>query len=367
MTFAEVFKDVPDPRDFNSQHDLIDILFIAFAAMLCGATHCTEIALFAKGRLDLLRQFIPLKNGAPSHDTFSRVFNTLDQAAFNAAFVAFMAAFGAALEKTPSDRHVAVDGKALRRAYAKGAAHMPPIMVTVFESGAFMSLAQTVAAKGGEAEAAIAALKLISLQGAIVTGDALHCNHAMTKTIVEGGGDYVLAVKANRSKLRRQADEALDAAQKRPRTAYAETEETGHGRIERRRAFVAPFAQSPSKRPLVGLVAVARVESSRTVNGKTEHQARCFALSRWMSPTEVLDIVRRHWSIENQLHGRLDVMLGEDQTRTRKKNGPANMSLLRKLALNVLRADPRPIPMTHKALLARWNDNELLALMTHVR
>ena len=92
MVFVEVFGDVPDPRDFTVQHELPEILFVALAAVLCGASHCTEMALFAKARLELLRQFIPLKNGAPSHDTFSRVLATLDPVAFNAAFMRFMAA-----------------------------------------------------------------------------------------------------------------------------------------------------------------------------------------------------------------------------------------------------------------------------------
>jgi predicted transposase YbfD/YdcC len=368
VTFTEIFNDVPDPRDFTSQHKLIDILFVVFAAMLCGAVHCTEMSLFAAARLELLRRFVPLEHGAPSHDTISRVLRALDPAAFNAAFVRFMTTFGEALEEEGSIRHVAVDGKALRRAVEKASAHMPPMMVTVFASSTFMSLAQTVAGAGGEAEAAVAALKLISLEGAIVTGDALHCNQAMTKAVIEGGGDYVFALKANRSKLFAEANAALDAAQRRRGTVFCESEqETAHGRIERRRAFIVPFAPGPSKTPLAGLVAVARVESSRTVDGRTERQARCFALSLLLSAAEALDITRRHWSIENQLHGRLDVMMREDDTRTRKDNGPANQALLRKLALNVLRADPRKIPMTHKSLFARWNDGGLIELMTHVR
>ena len=367
MVFVDVFGEVPDPRDFTARHELPEILFIALAAVLCGATHCTEMVLFAQSRLDLLRQFIPLKHGVPSHDTFSRVLAALDPVAFNAAFMRFMAAFGQQARIDVPKGQLAVDGKSLRRAYAKGCAHMPPLVVTVFGCETFMSLAQTVAQKGGEAEAAIEALKLLSLKGLTVTGDALHCHRRMTKTIREGGGNYVLAIKGNQSKLATQANAALDAAAANTRTRFHHSEEDAHGRHEVRRAFVIPFAQAPGKNALVDLCAVARVESWRTINGKTTHKVRCYALSRKMPAEELLATVRRHWSIENGLHWQLDVLLGEDQIRGRKNNSPANHAILRRLALNVLRADPENIPLSHKRLKARWAEQDLLRLITHMR
>jgi predicted transposase YbfD/YdcC len=368
MIFLDIFGEVPDPRDFTAQHELSEMLFMAFAAVLCGATNCTEMALFAKGRLDLLRQVIPLKHGVPSHDTFSRVFAALDPVAFNAAFMHFLAAFGDAARAPGPKAHVAVDGKSLRRAYTKGRAHMPPMMVTAFGCDTFVSLAQTVAAnKGGEAEAAIQVLKLLSLQGRTVSGDALHCHRRMTEAIREQGGDYVLAIKGNQSKLAKEAKAALDKAAASKRTRFHETDEDGHGRSERRRAFVVPFTQTPGRAALVDLVAVARVESWRTVNGKTTSKTRCFALSRIMTAKELLDTVRQHWAIENKLHWHLDVHLAEDQIRSRKNNAPANLAILNRLALNTLRATPDKIPLNHKRLNARWNDQALLNLLTHVR
>lgn len=367
MVFLDVLGEVPDPRDYTAQHPLPEILFVAFAAVLCGATHCTEMALFAKSRLELLRQFIPLKNGAPSHDTFCRVLAALDPAAFNEAFMRFMAAFGETARIDAPKGHVSIDGKSLRRAYAKGASHMPPLVVTVFASQTFMSLAQTVAQAGGEVEAAIKALELLSLKGLTVTADALHCHKRMTQTIRDRGGHYVIAIKGNQSKLAKEANAALDAAAARKTTKFHQTEETGHGRHEVRRAFVVPFTQSPGKNALVDLRAVARVESWRTVEGKTTHKVRCYALSRKIIAEELLATVRRHWSIENNLHWQLDILLGEDLLRTRKNNAPANQAILRRLALNVLRADPENIPLSHKRLKARWADQDLLNLFTHVR
>jgi predicted transposase YbfD/YdcC len=367
LTFLEMFGEVPDPRDHTAQHPLPEILFIALAAVLCGASSCTEMALFARNRRDLLSQFIPMEHGPPSHDTFSRVLRTLDPTAFNAAFMRFMAAFGEQARRDGAERQVAIDGKSLRRAYAKGCAHMPPLVVTAFGCETFMSLAQTVSGKGGEAEAAVQAVKLLSLKGLTVTGDALNCHRKMTRAIREGGGDYVLAIKGNQSKLAKEATAALDRAIASKRARFAETDGHEHGRHEVRRAIVIPFTQSPGKNALVDLRAIGRVESWRTVNGKTTHKVRCFALSRRMSAGELLERVRRHWRIENGLHWQLDVLLGEDQLRGRKANCAANQAMLRRLALNILRADPERIPLSHKRLKARWNDQDLLALMTHVR
>lgn len=364
MVFTEIFGEIADPRDFNAQHPLPELLFVALAAVLCGATHCTEMALFAKSRLELLRQFVPLRCGAPSHDTFSRVLAALDPVAFNDAFMRFMAAFGAQARIDLPKGQVAVDGKSLRRAYAKGCSHMPPLVVTVFASDTFMSLAQSLAQQGGEAEAAIAALKLLSLKGLTVTADALHCHRRMTKAIRDGGGDYVIAIKGNQSKLAKEAKAALDTAAARKTTRFHQTEEDSHGRHEVRRAFAVPFTQTPGKNALVGLCAVGRVEGWRTVNGKTTHKVRCYALSRKMTAEELLAMVRGHWSIENDLHWQLDVLLGEDNLRGRKKNSAANHAILRRLALNVLRADPEQIPLTHKRLKARWADQDLLRLFS---
>lgn len=367
MVFLEIFAEVPDPRDFTAQHELPEILFVALVAVLCGATHCTEMALFAKNRLELLRQFIPLKHGAPSHDTFSRVFAILDPVAFNAAFMHFMAVFGAQARIDVPKGQVAIDGKSLRRAYAKGRSHMPPLMVTVFGCETFMSLAQTAAQKGGEAEAAIEALKLVSLKGLTVSGDALHCHRRLTKTVRDDGGHYVLAIKGNQSKLAKEANAALDKAAANSRTRFHQTEEDAHGRHEVRRAFVIPFAQTPGKKTLIDLYGVARVESWRTLNGKTTQKVRCFALSRKMSAEALLTTVRRHWTIENNLHWQLDMLLDEDRIRGRKNNTAANQAILRRLSLNVLQADPEDIPMSHKRLKARWADQDLLRLLTHMR
>jgi predicted transposase YbfD/YdcC len=367
MLFADVFSDVPDPRDCTARHELVDILFVALAAVLCGATHCTEFYLFAQGRLELLRQFVPLKHGVPSHDTFSRVLAAVEPKAFEAALRRFMKAFGEQAGLDVPTRQVALDGKALRRAYAKGAAHMPPLLVSLFSCDSFMSLASVAAAKGGEAQAAIEAVKLLSLKGLTVTGDALHCHRRMTRAIRQQGGHYILTIKGNQSKLAKAAAEALDRAAVRAKTVFYESEANAHGRHERRRAFVTSFTQAPGNNQLIDLKAVARIETWRTVGEKTTYRVRNFALSKKWAADELAALVRNHWQIENNLHWQLDVLLHEDELRGRKQNLAANQGVLRRMALNILRAEPQTIPMRHKQLKARWSDQDFIKLCTYVR
>ena len=366
MLILDVLADIPDPRGYNAVHDLTDVLFVALAAMLCGATHCTEMAWFARTRLELLRQFVPLRGGAPSHDTFSRVFRALDPEAFNRAFSRLMSAFGTQARQDTAQQ-VAIDGKSLRRAYEKGRSYMPAMVVTAFDCETFLSLSQAVAGEGGEAEAAIQAVQLLSLKGALVSGDALHCHQRMTQAVRSRGGHYLLAIKGNQSKLARQANAALDAAAARPRTAIAETHDVGHDREEVRRCFVTRLRQSPGPKALEDLTAVARVERWRTVGAKTVHTCHAYALSALMSPADVLKAVRKHWAIENQQHWQLDVLMNEDDTRSRRDAGPAVLAALRRLCLNVLRADPRKIPMSHKRLQATWGQEDFLRALTHMR
>lgn len=367
MLFEDCFAEVPDPRDFTARHALTDVLFVALVAVLCGANHCTEMAFFAARRLDLLRQFVPLEHGAPSHDTFTRVFRLLDPEAFEAGFQKFMAAFGAQARIEASPGHIAVDGKSQRRAYDKGLAHMPPLMVTVFECETFMSLSQVIAEEGGEAAAAIKALNLLSIKGCLVTADALHCHRRFTQAVRDGGAHYAIPIKGNQSRLSAQAKAALDKAAQRPNLAIHETEDHAHDRHEVRRCFITTFKPPPGKNALVDLKYLARVEAWRTLNGKTTYKARDYALSRRIPQDEMLKLSRDHWIIENDLHWQLDVVMREDQARNRKDNGPANLGVIKRLALNVYRADPRNIPISHKRLDAGWSEQNFLKALTHMR
>jgi predicted transposase YbfD/YdcC len=360
--FHECFGDLPDPRADNAQHDLVEILFVALLATLCGATSCSDMAEFGLAKELLLRQILTLKHGIPSHDTFSRVFRMLDPKAFDEAFRRFMAAFaaGAKLEKTQGV--VALDGKALRRAYERGQSHMPRVMVTAWGAQTRMTLATTLAPGNNEAAAAMELVALLQLKGCVVTADALHCHRAMAAAIVARGGDYVLAVKGNQPALLKDAMAAVAAAK---RVTPTKTKEKAHDRREWRTAVIVPASEMARVHDFPGLVAVAYVVSRRGTDNPVE---RYFLVSKLYESERLLTIVRTHWSIENSLHWTLDVVLDEDLARNRKDSAPENLAILRRLALNVARAHPdTKTSLRRKLLRAGWDETFLFDLIRHMR
>jgi predicted transposase YbfD/YdcC len=362
--FHECFGDLPDPRSDNTSHELVEILFIAFLACLCGAKSCAAMEEFGLAKEPLLRTILSLKHGIASHDTFSAVFRMLDPHAFEAAFQRFTQAFGAAAGLRKLKGVVAVDGKSLRRAYEAGQSHMPKMMVSLWGTQTRIALANVLAQNNNEAEAALQLIGLVALKGCVVTADALHCHRDMAKAIVEKGGDYVLAVKNNQPNLLADAQAALAAAaRKQPKSAAAK--DARHGRKESRKAIVAPVKIMAITHDFPGLKAVARITSRR---GKDKPLERYFLLSRLYKPDQVLRIVRAHWGIENGLHWPLDVVLEEDLARNRKDNAPENLAVLRRMVLNVARAHPdTKTSLRLKLMRAGWDEAFLFDLIRHMR
>jgi predicted transposase YbfD/YdcC len=362
--FSECFSDLPDPRAENALHDLTELLFIALLATLCGATNCCDMALFARTKAYLLRPVLTLQYGLPSHDTFSRVFRMLDPQAFERSFRGFMKAFAAAAKIKRPRGVVALDGKALRRGYERGKSHMPPVMVTAWAAQTRMALANVLAPDNNEAAGALQLVGLLQLKGCVVTADALHCHRGMAKAIAARGGDYVLAVKANQPGLLRDAKAAI-AAGARKGAKSATTLDAAHGRKDRRTALVVAVKDMAEKHDFPALKAVARITSKR---GRDKTVERYFLLSQCYTRHKVLRIVRQHWSIENGLHWPLDVVLDEDLARNRKDNAPANLAVLRRLALNLARAHPETkTSLRGKLKRAGWDDSFLFEMLGHMR
>jgi predicted transposase YbfD/YdcC len=365
QNFRVIFADIPDPRDLNAQHDLTEILFIMVAASLSGADSCVGFAEYGRAKEALLREFLTLRHGIPAHDTFSRVLRHLDPQPLEAALLRFVAALGEALGQSRPGP-VAVDGKRLRGAYDKGCAPMSPIVVSAYLHETRMVLAQTRAPDCSEVEGTLALLRLIALDGATVTADALHCTRKMAAALRARGADYVLTLKGNRASLAREAAALFARAGDGP--PFAEVGERGHGRREHRVAWVIPAPELAERHRFKDLAALGRIESWRQQgDGPEIGESRTFVLSRLMSPRELLATVRNHWRIENNVHWELDVVFHEDACRTRKDQAPVNLALLRKIALNLLRAHPAKKSLTMKRQRAGWDDAFLIELLTHMR
>jgi predicted transposase YbfD/YdcC len=364
-TVIGIFREVRDPRDQNSRHDLAELLFLALAATLCGAKSCVEIAEFVEDQEDDLREFVSLRHGPASHDTFSRVFRLLDPAELSRAFTAFMTVLRAELGLGSPRGVVAVDAKALRRGYDKGRAHLPPLMVSIWDAETRLAIDSRRAPGGSEVKATLDLLKGLTLKGCTVTADALHCHPAMAEAVLAAKAQYALGLKGNNGPLFAAAEAAFAAAHD---LDFFETKERAHGRSERRRATVLPASRLARRLDFPGLKAIGRIEAERTgADGRTANSVRYVILSRLLSPEKLAHTVRAHWSIENQLHWTLDVVFHEDDARTRKDHGPENIAIIRRLAQNILRAHPLAKPMASKMRKAKWNKEFFFDLFAHMR
>jgi predicted transposase YbfD/YdcC len=360
------FRRLRDPRAANASYPLLEIVFVALAAVLCGAKSCTDMADFGRRKIDLLRQFVPLEKGVPSHDVFSDVFRMLDPQAFERVFRDFVSAF-AKFHGLDLSGVFAVDGKSLCGAYERGKSALPVHLVNVFAAKARLALAARKAPGRNESEAALEVLQMLRLKRKIVTADALFCSRPFAKTVLKQGGDYVLALKKNQGKLFKAVERCF--ARKGERDTAERLEEATHDRRERRRATIMRDTKLADQHNFPGITAIGRITSWRRCKGSSADKpfVRYYILSKYVSAKKLLEIVRSHWSVENQMHWILDVVFAEDANRARKDAAPENLAVLRRLALNLLQAHPEPISMRRKINAAAWDDAFFLSLFNQKR
>lgn len=355
----ELFGDLDDPRTGNATlHPLHEILLIALCTVLCGGESCSDMALFGRSKRPFLERFLSLENGIPSHDTFSRVFRLLDPERFHRWFLDYMKRFAETCEGV-----VAIDGKTLRRSFDRASGRSPLHLVNAWAAEQSLVLGQlAVDGKSNEIAAIPALLELLSLKGRTVSIDAIGCQRTIAQAIVDREADYVLALKGNQGSLHDDVRLFLDD----PATplAAALDVDAGHGRIETREAAVSTdidWLQDRHDWP--GLHAVGKITATREFDGKKTRETRYYLLSRAETPEHFNVLVRSHWGIENRLHWVLDVVFDEDQARNRKDHGPENLSLLRKLALNLAKLEPSKTSIKGKLKQAGWDDAFLANLI----
>ena len=331
--FSACWEGLEDPRSGNAAlHDLHDLLMIALCAVLSGGETAKDMAVFGKAKESFLRGFLTLRNGIPSHDTFSRLFRLLDPDRFGAAFRRFMAAFAGQCQGV-----VAIDGKVLRRSHDRARGKPALHMVSAWGCEQRMVLAQIATDdKSNEITAVPELLEMLSLKGTIVTVDALNCQRAIARQIAGQGGDYALALKGSQGTLHADVCLFLDDPALKAIDGH-QTVNGGHGRIETRAATVSTdtgWLQALHGWP--GLAATGKVERIRETPAKTTRETACYLLSTALSAGRLNEVVRAHWGVENGLHWRLDAVMNEDQARNRADNGPHNLAVLRHMVLNVM-------------------------------
>jgi predicted transposase YbfD/YdcC len=342
LVFFESFSDLPDPRRSQGQrHKLLDILFIALSAVLCGADDFTEMEEFGLSRESWLRQYLELPHGVPSHDTFGRVFALLQPAAFEESFLRWVKQL---IELNPKEV-VAIDGKTVRRSYDRGGASEAIHVVSAWARENRLTLGEVkVSDKSNEIRAVPQLLKMLELKDCIVTADAMNCQKEIASEVREAGADYVLCLKENHPTLHKEVERVFLAVEEERTSGFTisrtSTLDKEHGRIEERR-----YCQINAPDYLYGyeewadLKSIGMVEAEREVEGSSTVEKRYYLSSLAVDAEVFSRAARGHWSIENSCHWILDVVFGEDNSRVRAGHAAENLARLRKIANNLLQHD----------------------------
>ena len=359
--FLSYFTDLPDYRQKGKvAYPLDEVLLLMLAASVAGAETVADMARFGQAKLGLLQRFRRFANGTPSHDQLGIILAKLDPAAFQRCF----AAWTAAVTKTSAEV-IAIDGKTVRRSYQKKGAEDPIHVVSAFAARQRMVLGQTkVADKSNEITAIPALLELLAIEGAVVTIDAMGCQRAIAQKIIDKKADYILALKGNQGTLRDDVElfacEQKAVGFKDTAVSQDKTVDGDHGRIETRTVTVfqdVEWLQKTHRWP--GLKSVVMVDSEREINGKIETETRFYITSLVLLASALGPMIRSHWMVENGLHWVLDMIFRDDECRVRTDNAPANLAIVKHIALNVLRTGKTRDSLRMRRKVAAWDEEAL--------
>ena len=361
------FVNVTDPRvNRGTNHPLFEMIFISLCASICGADNWVDVERYGNAKIDWLRKFFPLEDGIPSHDTFGRVFARLDTLEFYEALQSFTNALAESLR----GETIAVDGKTLRGSFDNATSKSALHSVSAWACGMRLCLGvNSVDPDSNEIPAVQELIKMLQIDGAVITADAMHCQKETAALIIDKNADYILMAKANQKALQDEISNHLhEAFEAKIRGARKQKiTEKNRGREETREVWVMPCPKdSKVLQSWKGIATIGLIYRSRTVNGKVEESFQTFIASL---PCRVRDIAKRlreHWRIENSQHYTLDVTFREDSSRIRKGNGPEISSVFRRLALTILQQDTtQKDRIIGKRKRCGWDNRALEQLMSH--
>jgi predicted transposase YbfD/YdcC len=357
---------LPDHRvTGRCNHLLVDIVVIAITAILCGADDWNSIEGFGKAKEEWFLKFLQLPSGIPSHDTFRRVFAQISPSAFQECFIGWVRDVAGTIKGV-----IAIDGKTLRRSHDRVLGKKAIHMVSAWAAENSLVLGQVKTdEKSNEITAIPELLRLLDISGCIVTIDAMGCQKAIAKQIIEQKGDYVLALKGNQSGLHEAVEaifqEADTVGYKDYAVDYFETSERSRNRVEIRRHWTIECeGLLEQTERWKGLNIIGMVECERTVNDQTSIEYRYYIGSIENSAQLLGQSVRDHWGIENKLHWRLDMGFREDESRIRKAHSAENFAVMRHFSINLLKQDKlTKLGVKNKRLKAGWDDDYRASLL----
>jgi predicted transposase YbfD/YdcC len=359
-SLIEHFSPLEDPRiERNKLHSLIDIVTLTVCAVASGADGWEAIEEFGKDKLDWLRQYVELKNGIPSHDCIAYVLSRLSPAKFRECFMSWT---HAVTEETGGEV-IAIDGKTAKGSRDRKNNRNPLHMVSAWACQNRLVLGQEATdEKSNEITAIPKLLALLELKGCIVTIDAMGCQRGIAEQIIDQEGDYVLGLKGNQGTLHEAVEDFFTTAEDNDFSDveydYKEELDKDHGRFERRRYWITEDLRTlPDTRSWKGLRSIGMVERECMQGDTTSLERRYFINSIPADAKPFAHAVRGHWGVENPLHWRLDVVLGDDASRVRKGTAPAILTSVRHLCMNLFERESSSISLAKKRRKAAWNDD----------
>ena len=387
-SFLLQFAALRDPRQAAKVlHPLPEVLLLLLCGAIAGADDFVELALWGNENLSFLRRFLPCAHGVPSHDTLCEVVAALDPELFKVCFARWVerlrgpsqevggpapAGAGAAGREVTAPEVIApeviaIDGKTSRRSHARSKGRGPLHTVSAWATGQRLVLGQeAVSEKSNEITAIPLLLQRLELAGALVTIDAMGTQAAIAQAILDRGGDYLLALKRNRPETFASVEELFASPPPKLAIGTHETIDGGHGRIETRThrvchevAWMFSGRRYPDEPKFPGLAMVGVVESTTERGGKVEHETRYHLCPAKLDPDTFARAVRSHWDVENRLHWVLDAVFHDDLARLRTGHGPANMAVVKHMALNLLTQAKPTTSLKNQRKRAGWNRDYL--------
>ena len=359
---------IPDPRiDRCKKHLLTDILLLCIIAMVCGVECIEDINFFGITHLEWLKQYLLLPHGIPSADTILRVLGRIDHTKFEECFRNWTQ--GYFRERVQPGSVIAIDGKTVRGSATETEKGIHLVSAWANELRLVLGQVKT-AEKSNEITAIPELLAALDMKGCIITIDAMGCQKQIAQDITNGKGDYVLALKENHPEVYAEVT-SLFPENELGKTEYTETTKD-HGRIEKREAWLyKDTSWFAGLKDWAGLKAFGCIRSSRTIKEVTTTVYRYF-LTSLTDTAQFARSVREHWGIENKLHWTLDVAFREDYARNRKDHSAANLAVMRKICLNLIRLEPtekyekQKLSLNRKRLYASYNPDFLLKILLNL-
>lgn len=361
------FSDLPDPRKQRNQHyPLIDIIAVVIMGVIADANDFVAAYRWAYHRTEWLRSMGLCLNGVPSHDTMNRVFRLLNPKVFHECFMQWVRTIATTVEGA-----IAIDGKTLCNSGDEFKKTSPLHIVHAFAVENQLLLGQLATdAKSNEITAIPELLKMLMIKGNVITIDAMGCQTEIVQQIRGQEGDYVIALKGNQGTLHAEAEnffrQAMDCTPKESECDYTSTIEKNRGRIEERQIWTCSldWLDVEQLEKWVDLKTLVCIKSIRTHKRKTTQELRYYISSLASDAQRIGQIVRGHWGVENKLHWHLDVSFGEDLCKIRTDHAAENFSLVKKMALGLLKADTsEKLGVPNKRKLAGWSPEYLLKIL----